>query len=127
MNFDKLDVWKRATALSADVYNQLKNLKEYGFKDQITRSGLSIPSDISEGMERETDKEVLRFSVIAKSSAAELVTQTYIGMKIDYIPKEKGKQWVTETKQISKMIGAMIKTRRLRMGIKEPEEVYVVE
>jgi len=127
MNFEKLDVWKRASALSADVYIQLKNLKDYGFKDQITRSGLSIPSNIAEGMERETDKEVLRFLVIAKSSAAELVTQTYIGMKIDYIPKNIGKQWVAETKQISKMIGAMIKTRRLRMGIKEPEEVYVVE
>ena len=61
MNFEKLDVWKRASALSADVYIQLKNLKDYGFKDQITRSGLSIPSNIAEGMERETVKKCLGF------------------------------------------------------------------
>jgi len=127
MNFEKLEVWKRASALSAEVYIELKALKDFGFKDQITRSGLSVPSNIAEGIERETEKDVIRFLTIAKSSAAEFVTQTYIGMKIGYIPKETGKAWVAESKALSKMIGAMIKTRRLRMEIKEPEELYAVE
>ncbi|MBW2569987.1 MAG: four helix bundle protein [Deltaproteobacteria bacterium] len=30
------------------------SLKDYGFKDQITRSGLSIPSNIAEEIERES-------------------------------------------------------------------------
>ena len=52
MRFEDLDVWKRAMKLSTNIYKELKNLKDYGFKDQITRSGLSIPSNIAEGFER---------------------------------------------------------------------------
>ena len=52
MRFEDLDVWKRAKTLSADIYKKLKNLKDFGFKDQITRSGLSISSNIAEGFER---------------------------------------------------------------------------
>ena len=48
MKFEDLDVWKRATRLSVEIYKHLRELKDYGFKDQITRSGLSIPSNIAE-------------------------------------------------------------------------------
>ncbi len=44
MQFEDLDVWKRSSRLSANIYKTLSSLKDYGFKDQITRSGLSIPS-----------------------------------------------------------------------------------
>jgi four helix bundle protein len=45
MRFEDLEVWKRAARLSADIYKELSGLRDYGFKDQITRSGLSIPSN----------------------------------------------------------------------------------
>lgn len=57
MKFENLEVWKRSARLSADLYKQLANLKDYGFHDQITRSGLSIPSNIAEGHERHSNKE----------------------------------------------------------------------
>ena len=66
MAFEDLDVWKRSAGLSADIYKVLSDLKDYGFKDQITRSGLSIPSNIAEGLERRSDKEKNSISVICK-------------------------------------------------------------
>jgi four helix bundle protein len=45
MKFEDLEVWKRGVELSASIYLKLKELRDYGFKDQITRSGLSIPSN----------------------------------------------------------------------------------
>jgi four helix bundle protein len=54
MNFEKLDVWKRSCQLSADVYSSLKGLKDFGFKDQITRASLSVPSNIAEGKVKPT-------------------------------------------------------------------------
>ena len=108
MAFEDLEAWKCSAGLSADIYNELKPLNDYGFKDQITRSGLSIPSNIAEGIERSSDKEKLQFLSYAKASCGELRTQTYIGIKIEYISKEKGRKWIVETKEISAMITGLM-------------------
>ncbi|MGB5854038.1 MAG: four helix bundle protein, partial [Oceanisphaera sp.] len=55
MNFEKLQVWQRSVKLSAALYKSLNELRDFSFRDQITRSGLSIPSNIAEGMTRRTD------------------------------------------------------------------------
>ena len=108
MNFENLDVWKRSCQLSADVYTTLKELRDFGFKDQITRSSLSVPSNIAEGMVKPSTKEKTRYLHIANGSCAEMRTQMYIGMKIDYIPKQLGTKWVDETKEISAMLHGLI-------------------
>jgi four helix bundle protein len=112
MKFEDLEVWKRTARLSADIYRQLRYLKDYGFKDQITRSGLSVPSNIAEGFERESQKECLNFLSYAKGSCGELRCQIYIGIDIEYIPKDVGKKWIQETLEISSMISGLIKTKR---------------
>ncbi len=48
MVFERLDVWQRAVTLSCAIYQQLQTSKDYGFKDQITRSALSIASNIAD-------------------------------------------------------------------------------
>jgi four helix bundle protein len=110
MAFEDLDVWKRSAGLSADIYKILSNLKDYDFKDQITRFGLSIPSNIAEGMERSSNKEKVQFLSYAKASCAELRTQSYIGIKIGYVPKDTGNRWVKETKEISAMITGLTRS-----------------
>ena len=108
MKCESLDVWKKAAALSADIYLNLAELKDYGFKDQLTRSGLSIPSNIAEGLERISDQEKIRFLDIARASSAEAATQIYIGMTINYIEEKEGRKWLLEIESISKMISALI-------------------
>ena len=110
MNFEKLDVWKRSCKLSADVYTQLKDLKDFGYKDQITRSSLSVPSNIAEGMVKPTAKDKVRYLHIANGSCAELRTQTYIGMRISYISESLGRQWLKEIKEINQMLHGLIKS-----------------
>jgi four helix bundle protein len=112
MRFEDLDVWKRAARLSADIYVQLKELRDYEFKDQITRSGLSVPSNIAEGFERESQKECITFLSYSKGSCGELRCQIYIGMEIGYIAKDIGKKWVGEATEISSMLSGLIKTKR---------------
>jgi four helix bundle protein len=112
MRFEDLEVWKRSARLSADIYRELKDLKDYGFRDQITRSGLSIPSNIAEGFERKSKKEFLVFLKYALGSCGELRTQIYIGMQIGYLSNITSKNWIQETKEISAMITSLIKTNR---------------
>ena len=52
MKYKDLDVWRRAVALSVEVFRELSSLKDFGFRDQITRSSLLVPSKIAEGYER---------------------------------------------------------------------------
>lgn len=112
--FEDLEVWKRSARLSADLYKALANLKDFGFLDQITRAGLSVPSNIAEGYERDSDKECLNFLKYAKGSAGEIRTQIYIGMDIGYIQSESGKKWLKEIEEISRMLHSMIKSIRSR-------------
>jgi four helix bundle protein len=112
MRFEDLDVWKRSMKLSVAIYKEFKNLKDYGFKDQITRSGLSIPSNIAEGFERTSSKESVNFLSYAKGSCGELRTQIYIAIDIEYIHQDKGKEWLQEVNEISAMLNGLIKARR---------------
>ncbi|QYZ66129.1 MAG: hypothetical protein OI74_11970 [Gammaproteobacteria bacterium (ex Lamellibrachia satsuma)] len=110
--FEDLEVWKRSARLSAEIYGAFIGCSDYGFRDQITRSGLSVPSNVAEGFERESPKESINFFSYARGSCGELRTQIYIGRKIGYIDKATGGKWVTETKEISAMLTALIKARR---------------
>jgi four helix bundle protein len=89
--FEELTVWQKSKELAVEVY-QLTNstafAKDYGLKDQMRRAAVSIPSNIAEGDERETDKEAIRYFFIAKGSAAELITQAIIAREIGYILEE---------------------------------------
>jgi four helix bundle protein len=112
MKFEDLEVWKRSTRLSVDLFKATKGIKDYNFRDQITRSGLSIPSNIAEGYERGSLKDSIRFLYIAKASCGELRTQIYIGQEVGYIPSASSLSWIDETKVISKQLASLIKTRR---------------
>jgi four helix bundle protein len=117
-SFEDLEVWKKAARLSAEIYRELQNLKDFGFRDQITRSGLSIPSNIAEGFERKSHKGFVIFLNYSRGSCGELRTQVHIGREIGYISAAAGRAWLAETKEISAMITALIKTAR--GFIKEP-------
>ncbi len=108
MKFEDLDIWKRSTQLATELYKHFSNGNDYGFKDQITRSGLSIPSNIAEGAERNSEKDFIRFLQYSKGSCGELRTQIYIGIDIGYIPKEKGNAWIQETQELSAMLVGLI-------------------
>ncbi len=91
------------------IYRELANCRDFGFKDQITRSGLSVPSNIAEGMARDGDKEKRYFLSMAKGSCSELRTQIYIGVEVGFIPAESGKDWIKRSKRIAAMLSGLLK------------------
>lgn len=109
MKFEDMDVWKDAARLAVSVYQEMANLKDFGFKDQITRSGMSVPSNIAEGFGRSTDKDKRNFLNYARGSCAEFRTQAYIGIKIGYIEKAVGQSWIRDSNRISAMLTNLMK------------------
>ena len=109
-SFENLDVWKKACTLTVDIYDTLKNCKDYSLKDQMTRAAVSIASNIAEGAERDSPKEYIRFLHIAKGSAAELRTQIYISCRIGIITIDNQKKFTEKLIVISKMLQSLIKS-----------------
>jgi four helix bundle protein len=107
--FEKLQVWKRSSRLCVELYKSLAVCRDPGFKDQITRSALSVPSNIAEGYERDSTKEFSRFLRIAKGSCGELRTQLYIGAEAGMLDKSLALDMVAEASEISKMLQGLIK------------------
>ncbi|TLU65083.1 four helix bundle protein [Thalassotalea litorea] len=108
MYHEKLDVWQRSCELSVRIYRETDNVKDWGFRNQITRSSLSVPSNIAEGIEKPTAKDKQKFLYIAKGSLAELKTQFIIGEKINYIPQEITKECKQEIEVIDFMLTRLI-------------------
>jgi len=68
-HLEDIEVWKRGSRLAVDIYKMsLEGLlsKAWGLRDQIRRAAVSIPSNVAEGFERESDVEFKRFLLIAK-------------------------------------------------------------
>lgn len=107
-SFEDFEVWKRAARLAVDVIRALRGCREYSLKDQMARSSISIASNIAEGAERGSDTEFIRFLNIAKASAAELRTQTYIAQAAEAIPQLAAQELVAEQKEISRMLQGLI-------------------
>lgn len=112
MRFEDLEVWKESMRLTVDTYRALQECNDYSLRDQMQRSVVSIPSNIAEGFELQTNKEFIRYLHIARGSAAELRTQLYITMKTELLPSDTANDLITRTKSISAMLTALIKTRQ---------------
>jgi len=72
-NFKKLRVWQLAKELAVRIYKLTQKptfSKDFGLKDQIQRAAVSIPSNIAEGDNLDTDKQSVRHFFIARGSTA---------------------------------------------------------
>ena len=78
---------------------------------------MSIPSNIAEGDERETDKEAIRYFYIAKGSAAEMLTQSVIAFEIGYIRKEEFDELENRCTELSGMLAKLIIARKKPLAL----------
>jgi four helix bundle protein len=93
-------------ALTADCH-------DWAFRQQVTRSALSIASNIAEGYERDSEGDRCRFLRIAKGSCAECWTQLLIGIEAGFVDRTVAKRLLQELEEISAMLGGLIKYFRV--------------
>jgi len=117
-DYEKLDVWKRSSQLAVEIYKITKPYNDFGFRDQIRRSAISIPSNIAEGAGRDSTKEFTRFLKIAKGSSFELRTQLLIQKKIALTLNEAHLEnidyVIKEAKEVASMLAGLIKSQESR-------------
>ncbi len=119
-SFEELDIYKRSRQLTKDIYGLTKNSrfsKDYGLKDQIQRSAVSVMSNIAEGFERKSNMEFVRFLFIAKGSCAEVRAQLTVALDQEYTNNTIYDKLYNDCKCISAMTSSLIKY--LSKSIKE--------
>jgi four helix bundle protein len=105
-NLKELKIWNKALELSVKVYEVTASFPKeevYGLTSQIRRCAVSIPSNISEGAGRNSNKEFIHFLGIANGSCYELQTQLIISNKLNLITNETLQILLSEIEEIQKM------------------------
>ena len=73
--FEEMKVWQESRILSKRIYTITKNKdfrRDLGLRDQIQRASVSVMSNIAEGYERDSNKELIRFLNYSKGSVGEV-------------------------------------------------------
>jgi four helix bundle protein len=115
-SFEDLDVWKRATNVAVRLYGVLRGCQDYGIRDQMLRSAVSVASNIAQGAERDSKRDFVRFLRISKGSAAELRTQLHIASAAGVVNATPCGKIKAEATEISRMLQGLIAglTRRAK-------------
>lgn len=86
--FEDLQVWQDTRKFVSSIYEltySVKFSKDYGLKEQIQRASVSIMNNISEGFERDSSREFIKFLKISKGSAGEVRSMLYVALDLKYI------------------------------------------
>lgn len=113
MRFEDLEVWQLARSLVSEIYKLCREdelSRDFGLKDQIQRSSVSIMTNIAEGFERRGHKEKLNFYNIARASCGE--TRSLLYVIIDVYPhcSEDASDLVRMCERVGKVISGLIRS-----------------
>jgi len=86
-NFKELRIWKKGMDIAVNCFKLIETFpldQKFGLSRQITKSGVSIPSNIAEGSSRVSEKDYARFIEISLGSSFELETQLLIAQRVGF-------------------------------------------
>ncbi|SEG32663.1 four helix bundle protein [Halpernia humi] len=112
-NFQKLIFWQKSMDLAKDVYllcQKLPSDEKFGLVSQMKRCAISIPSNISEGVGRNGNKEFNHFLGISIGSSCELQTQLILSEKLGLVENQSIEELLASVNEIQKMIFTFMKT-----------------
>lgn len=113
-----MPVWKSAKDLALNVYRITKNQRfrrDYSLSDQIRRASISVSSNIAEGFERGSRKELIKFLYIAKGSIGEVRSQLQICRELGYLDEDDFGTLLQQAYDLSKQLGAFISSLRRKV------------
>ena len=115
--FEDLWIWQQARELVQEIYQDFRSgpcSKDYGFRGQIQKAGVSVMNNIAEGFERHTDSEFARFLDIAKGSCGEVRSMYYTAEDLGYVKPAIANLRRSRAKQTSAGIASL--TLHLRIS-----------
>jgi len=108
--FEDLIAWQKSKELTIKLYESCKNCKEYGLKDMITKTGITIMNQIAEGFEKRNNKDIKAAFLEAKWGTSRIRSMLYLLLDLGCINQEEFKEFYNTTRHITKMLMAFVKS-----------------
>jgi four helix bundle protein len=112
LNHKQLDVWKASIDLVKEIYHLTESFpkdERYGISSQLRRASVSIVSNLSEGLSRNTKLDIRRFLQVARSSLVEIDSQIEISLQLNFCNKEQIQKLDELSNRVFAMLTNMIK------------------
>ena len=116
--FEKLDVWQISIEFCSVVYEKTEKFpkeEKYGMVSQLRRAAVSVPTNIAEGLSRDSFKDQARFSTIAYGSLMEVLNLLIIAEKINFIEMEVYLELRKSIDEISNKLNALKNTQKSKV------------
>ena len=87
-SFEDIKAWQDARILVREVYAVTATgawSRDYGLRDQIRRTAVSVMNNIAEGFARGSQAEFRRFLDFSRGSCAEVQSLLYVALDIGYL------------------------------------------
>ena len=110
-NFKQLKVWQKGFDISVKSFkltSAFPKEEKFGITSQITRAGIAIPSNITEGSSRSSEKDYSRFIEIAIGSSFELETQILIDPAVNFCENGLRNEILNDLDEEQKMLISFI-------------------
>ena len=111
--YRKLDVLPKARDLILMVYKVTSTFprdEQFGLISQLRRATVSIATNICEGKGRESDRELIRFLLIARGSIREVQFLLLVSRDLGYVTESDHRMLNRKVHEIDLMIGGMLKS-----------------
>jgi len=125
--FEELDCWKVSKELAVSVYHitgKERCRKDYGFSDQMRRAAVSVMNNVAEGFDRGSNKDFIRFLYIARASAAEVRSMTYLALDLAYITQDEYEMLQNLCRRCGGLTWGLIKSLKKHLSL--PAKISVM-
>lgn len=107
MKFEDLNAWQKARELTNAAYTLCRSkplASDFGLRDQLQRASVSTMNNLAEGFERQGKQEKWHFYNIAKGSAGEDRSISYVLLDNSLAPEAS----ILTLQQLASDTGALI-------------------
>ncbi|MDR8393503.1 four helix bundle protein [Aliifodinibius sp. S!AR15-10] len=105
--FEDLEIWQESRILVNKIYELTRQGefdKDFGLKDQVRRSTVSVMNNISEGFESRTVKRFIDYLGRSKASCGETRSMLYVALDCKYMTDEQFDECYNLATKISRKI-----------------------
>jgi len=115
--YQDFEIWQYGHILIKEIYQLLlkdRIHRDFALCDQIRRASISITANFVEGFERDNNNEFIRFLLISKSSANEVLDLLYSACSVGYLTEKEFYYFDKRLTELIKQIAGFIKYLKIQ-------------